>query len=117
MGKLFVFCMVTGWVSIIAQLVEAQHYPAQIMRNCNERHIVVERLHEKYGEERVFMAIGANKTLVETFANGESGSWTITVTTAITAQNGKFIKHTCIVASGGDFQIVDDEPFKKGEKL
>lgn len=69
---------------------------AQSARNCAPRDAVVERLAESYGESRQSMGLGANNAVVEVFASPESGTWTITVTSATGV--------TCLVASGQAFE-------------
>ena len=66
--------------------------------NCGPHDRVVEGLAKGYGEARVSMALGSNNTVVETFASAETGTWTITVTTA----DGP----TCLVASGQSYQYL-----------
>ncbi len=66
--------------------------------NCAPRERVVERLADGYGESRQAIGLGANNAVVEVFASAESGTWTITVTTA----NGL----TCLVASGQAFETL-----------
>lgn len=79
---------------------------AQGSRNCAPRDVVVERLADKYGESRQSVGLGANNSLVEVFAAGETGTWTITVTMA----NGL----TCLVASGQSFETVVEALPAKG---
>jgi len=74
---------------------------AQQARNCAPRDLVVERLAEKYGESRQSIGMGANNSVVETYANNKTGSWTITVT----MPNGM----TCLVASGQAFENLNEE--------
>ncbi len=69
---------------------------AQGAQNCAPRDLVVERLADKYGETRQSMGLGANNNMMEVFASLETGSWTITVTTAQGV--------TCLVASGQAFE-------------
>lgn len=69
---------------------------AQSARNCAPRDLVIERLASKYGETRQSIGLGANNSVVETFASTETGSWTITVTSAAGI--------TCLVASGQAFE-------------
>ncbi|MEM7075549.1 MAG: hypothetical protein AAGA28_09490 [Pseudomonadota bacterium] len=64
--------------------------------NCAPREMVIERLASKYGESRQSMGLGANNAVVEVFASEETGTWTITVTSA----SGM----TCLVASGQAFE-------------
>ena len=66
--------------------------------NCNTPEMVAERLTTGYGERRVAVALGAGATLVETWANLTTGTWSITVT-----QAGGM---TCLVASGQAFELV-----------
>ena len=74
--------------------------------NCAPRERVVERLADKYGETRQSIGLGANNAVVEVFASSDTGSWTITVTTA----NGL----TCLVASGQSFETVAEALPAKG---
>lgn len=66
--------------------------------NCADHATVVERLASGYGESRQSIGMGADNTVVETFASLETGTWTITVTRA----GGP----TCLVASGNGFQVL-----------
>ena len=76
-----------------ASLVEAQN-----ARNCAPRDKVVERLAGKYGETRQSIGLGHNNAVMEVYASGDTGTWTITVTMA----NGL----TCLVASGQAFETL-----------
>ena len=69
---------------------------AQQTRNCAPRDVVVSRLAEGYGETRQSIGLGANNSVIETYASDETGSWTITVT-----MPGGL---TCLVASGQAFE-------------
>ena len=71
---------------------------AQQNRNCAPRDVVVDRLTGNYGESRQSIGLGAQGAMVEVFASGETGTWTITVTmpTGI----------TCLVASGQSFETL-----------
>lgn len=79
---------------------------AQTATNCAPRETVVERLASKYGESRQSMGLGANNAVVEVFASAETGTWTITVTSA----HGM----TCLVASGQAFEERADALPAKG---
>ncbi|MCH2163181.1 MAG: hypothetical protein MK098_00785 [Marinovum sp.] len=68
------------------------------MRNCAPRDAVIERLAGKYGETRQSIGLGANNEVIEVFASVETGSWTITTTTA----QGL----TCLVASGQAYETL-----------
>jgi hypothetical protein len=79
---------------------------AQQARNCAPREMVVDRLADKYGETRQSMGLGAQGAVVEVFASGETGTWTITVTTP----NGL----TCLVASGQSYEALAEALPPKG---
>lgn len=80
-------------VSVTAQAT------AEASQNCAPRQVVVDRLAANWGESRQTYGISQDETaIVEQFANGETGTWTITVT------NGAGI--TCLLASGGYFEIL-----------
>lgn len=80
---------------------------AQGAQNCAPRDMVVERLAAKYGETRQSMGLGSNNAVMEVFASLETGSWTITVTTA----QGL----TCLVASGQAFEELAEALPPKGD--
>ena len=65
---------------------------------CAERDGIVTRLTEKYGETRQSIGLGTNNTMVEVFASGDTGSWTILVTDAEGV--------SCLVASGQAFETL-----------
>ncbi len=67
-------------------------------RACAPREVVVERLASSYGESRQSIGLGSNNSLMEVFASDESGSWTITVTSAQGI--------TCLIASGQAFETL-----------
>ncbi|TNF58170.1 MAG: hypothetical protein EP307_12645 [Rhodobacteraceae bacterium] len=77
-----------GMLTLAATQVQAQG-------NCAPRQMVIEQLAQTYGETRQSMGLGASGQVVEVFASGATGTWTITVT----MPNGM----TCLVASGGDY--------------
>lgn len=76
-------------------------------RNCAPRDMVVKRLAEKYGESRQSIGMGQQGAVMETFASGETGSWTITVTTP----NGM----TCLVASGQAYETLAEALPQSGD--
>ncbi|KIC16989.1 hypothetical protein [Leisingera sp. ANG-Vp] len=82
----------------LAALVLAAAPAAAQNRNCAPRDMVIKRLAEKYGESRQSIGMGQQGMVMETFASGETGSWTITVTTP----NGM----TCLVASGQSYEVL-----------
>jgi len=82
----------------LAALTLAAAPAAAQSRNCAPRDMVIKRLAEKYGESRQSIGMGQQGMVMETFASGETGSWTITVTTP----NGM----TCLVASGQSYEVL-----------
>ncbi len=76
---------------------------AQQQQNCGSRDTVVDRLSSKYGESRQSIGMAPKGRVVEVFASQETGTWTITVTTA----NGMM----CLVASGQSYESLE-EPAK-----
>ena len=85
--------MAAGCVAMVASTASAQN-----SRNCAPRETVVERLAEGYGESRQSIGLGANNQVIEVFASGETGTWTITVT----LPNGM----TCLIASGQAYEAL-----------
>lgn len=92
--------------SMVLSGTAATTVSAQQSRNCAPREAVVARLAERYGESRQSIGLGANNAVMEVFASGETGTWTITVTTA----NGV----TCLVASGQAFEAIAEALPAKG---
>ena len=76
-------------------------------RNCAPRDAVVDRLASGYGETRQSMGLGANNQVIEVFASEETGTWTITVTSAQGV--------TCLVASGQAFEPLAEALPAKGD--
>ena len=76
--------------------------PAQASNPCGPRDIVAERLASKYGEHARALGLDTNNGVVEVYANFESGSWTITVT-SVTGL-------TCLIASGLSFEGLNTAP-------
>jgi hypothetical protein len=75
--------------------------PAFAQQNCASRDAIVDMLANRYGETRQSIGLGGGYQVVETFANLETGTWTI----VITSPNGE----TCAVAAGEQFQILNEE--------
>lgn len=80
---------------------------AQNARNCAPRDKVLDRLASGYGETRQSIGLGKNNAVIEVFASGETGTWTITVT----SPNGQ----TCLVASGEAFETIAEALPAKGQ--
>ena len=90
-----------GALLVATQLVHAQQRPS-----CAPRDTVVQSLLERYGETRQSIGLGSNNAMVEVFASGETGTWTITVT----RPDGI----TCLVAAGQAFETLAEAPVAKG---
>ena len=87
-------------------VLAAGHVSAETGRNCAPRQVVLDRLADGYGETRQSIGLGANDVMVEVFASDETGTWTITVTTASGV--------TCLVASGQSFETLAEALPPKG---
>ena len=74
---------------------------------CGQRAQVVAQLETRYGESVRSIGLATQNRIVEVFASDETGSWTITVTTA----DGM----TCLMASGQHFETF--APLPQGEPL
>lgn len=80
-------------VSVIAQST------AEASQTCAPRQAVMDQLAQKWGESRQTFGINQDENLiVEQYANGETGTWTITIT------DGDGV--TCLLAFGGHFEIL-----------
>ena len=79
---------------------------AAAQQRCAPRDVIIERLTEGFGETRQSIGLAEGNRVVEVFASGESGSWTITVT----LPNGT----TCLVAAGIAFEHVAGEAGPSG---
>lgn len=64
--------------------------------NCGPREQVLQALTEQYGESRQSIGISRRGWMVETWANAETGTWTI----LLTDTTGK----TCVADSGEGFE-------------
>ncbi|MFP4305333.1 hypothetical protein [Rhodosalinus sp.] len=62
---------------------------------CGPRAEVLAHLEGRFGESRRAMGLSGSEVLMELHASDETGSWTITATTAADL--------TCLVAAGGAF--------------
>ncbi|MGV6848739.1 MAG: hypothetical protein ACWA5A_10205 [Marinibacterium sp.] len=86
----------------------AHHVNAQGNGNCEPRSVLVDRLADQFGESRQSIGLGNNNAMVETFASGASGTWTIIVT----LPSGV----SCLMAAGDSFEQVQ-EPIPTGEPV
>jgi hypothetical protein len=64
---------------------------------CGPRDRIVEQLADKHGETRRAVGLQQNMQVMETFANTETGSWTIIVSMPTGV--------ACLVAAGEAFQL------------
>lgn len=96
------------WLGAGAALLTACDAAAQ-QRNCAQREIVLDRLNDGFSETRQSIGMASSNAVVETFANLETGTWTITVT----LPNGM----TCLVASGEGFELLQEELTPAGVQL
>ncbi len=87
-------------LTLAAALAAATLVPAattaQPMQNCAERDKVLARLDKGFGETLQSIGLAPNNMLIEVFASDETGTWTITATTAAGL--------TCILAAGQAFE-------------
>ena len=91
--------MMTLFMGLTATTLAATQVEAQ-SRNCGPRDAVVTHLAEKYSEARVMMGLASNNMVLEVYASGETGTWTVVVNRPGGA--------ACIVASGQHYQATDD---------
>lgn len=88
-------------LGLVAGLFATQMAQAQGQRNCAERTKVIERLVAKYGESRQMIGLAGRNGVVEMHASPDTGTWTITVTSAAGV--------TCLIAAGTAFEQVEEE--------
>jgi hypothetical protein len=82
---------------------------AQAGAQCGPRDGVLAQLADQYGESRRSMGIAANTTVMEVYANDETGTWTI----ALTLPDGV----TCLIAAGQSFESLHEALPAKGQKV
>lgn len=92
-----------------ALLLATSHAFGQTPRNCGDRDVIISRLAQSYGESRQSIGLGSRNRVVETFANRETGSWTIT----ITLPDGTM----CLMASGMAFEALDETVTPAGSDI
>jgi cation diffusion facilitator CzcD-associated flavoprotein CzcO len=88
------------------------HSPAQAQTQrmnmlCAERGVIVAALTDRFGEQVHGMGLAHQNRIVEVYVSEETGTWTITVTSA----DGT----TCLMAAGQHFAQM--EPIIPGEDL
>ncbi|MDZ7906223.1 MAG: hypothetical protein U5N55_10935, partial [Cypionkella sp.] len=100
------FTLSFGFAALLwaTQHAVAQTPPAQ---QCGPREAVLMALAERYGEGRRAIGLAGTAHVMEMFTNAETGTWTITATTA----QGMM----CLIASGTGYEAVDEAAPAKGE--
>lgn len=86
-------------VSVQTALAQGQH--------CGPRDRIVQLLHDKHGESRVSFGLQQNMQVMETYANSETGSWTIIVALPTGL--------ACLVAAGEAWQAETHAPETAGD--
>lgn len=94
-------CLLLALAWIATGAAEAQ------AANCAPRAVVLERLAERYGETRQGIGLGGSGTVVEMFANPQTGTWTLLATNTAGV--------TCLVASGHAFELTPAKPGPEGD--
>jgi hypothetical protein len=81
---------------LLVLLIAAACAPAHAQNpNCAPYEMIVQGLSERYGERRVMSGLNPDGTLVQMFANPETGTWTALIVQPIGT--------ACMVASGEQF--------------
>lgn len=81
----------TGTAIAVAMAVTATA-PAHAQTNCAPRELVMDRLQTNFGETLAAGGLRSQSQVLEVWASGATGTWTVLMTTA----DGM----TCVVASG-----------------
>ena len=96
-------------IAIAIAVLLATPAAAQTALTCFPREAVMIRLAEAYGETLQSIGLGNGGSVVETFANLQTGTWTITVTTTEGI--------TCLIGSGQAYERVSEALPPKGSRL
>lgn len=99
--------LTTCLLSLLALTSCASTALAQQTSPCAQREYVVTSLAETYGETQITDALAANGSIVETYANRDTGTWTI----AVTRPTGQ----TCLMATGTDFELLSPAQTPAGD--
>ena len=94
MALRMMFALSLGLAGVILATQIARAEP-----RCGPRDTVLGLLADRYGETRRSIGLAADATLMELHANTDTGTWTLTLTTA----DGT----TCLVAAGQEFETLD----------
>lgn len=70
---------------------------AEAQMRCGKRDVVIGHLQKKYGETQRSVGLQEGRGMVEIYANDDSGSWTILLTTP----NGV----SCLMAAGEAYEV------------
>jgi hypothetical protein len=76
---------------------------------CDSRERVTQLLADRYGETRRALGLAGEAAVMELFASDATGTWTITVT----LPDGQM----CLMASGSDFQALEEELPASGPRI
>tara|TARA_R110002051_G_scaffold136488_5_gene209146 strand:+ start:895 stop:1212 length:318 start_codon:yes stop_codon:yes gene_type:complete len=87
-------------LGIGAMLLATYTAQAQTATTCGDHATIVARLASQFGERRMGMGLSGPNSVLEIFASDETGTWSITITSA----GGP----TCLVAAGQSYQAMDD---------
>lgn len=96
------FALSFGFALLMFAAQNAFAQPSQ----CAPRPDVLAALATKYGEARRAIGIAGQTSVMELFVNPSTGTWTIIAT----SPDGT----TCLIASGGSFEMTDDPAPAKG---
>lgn len=99
MRALALVALLAGCATPAAPVVEPVQPAAQAAPVCALHDGVIERLAERYGEQRVAWGMSSAKTMVEVIATKDGATWTIIVT-----DPGGM---SCLVAAGEGWRNMD----------
>jgi hypothetical protein len=91
---------------ILAAAFTVAAAPSHAELRCFPRADILTFLADQHGESRQTIGMDGQGSVVEMFANVESGTWTLVVT----FPDGR----TCVVTSGTHFEWIDAEPEPAG---
>ncbi|MBM9594813.1 hypothetical protein JM664_09900 [Rhodobacteraceae bacterium MCCB 386] len=83
-----------------ALALTAQNALSQETTTCAPREIVLQKLSDRWGEIRQSVGLGRGNRIVEVFASGDTGTWTILAT----SPSGL----SCVVAVGTAFEALSE---------
>ena len=89
------------WKAVFMAALVAMPVAAQSPQ-CGVRSEVIAALADGFGEARHMQGITRDGVLMEVFGNAQTGTWTVTVTTAQGVM--------CVVSEGEAFGLLDEAP-------